>query len=53
MKQDPITWQFLLAFGLIVLAIPLSLGGVLIFALPMGIVGGLLLIKEMITKYRQ
>jgi hypothetical protein len=45
--QLPFTRNFIIAAALIFLAVPLSLMGVTILALPMGIIGGIIFIREM------
>jgi hypothetical protein len=51
--KSALSQQFIVAFALIVLAIPLSMMGAVILALPMGLVGGFFLLKEMINKFNQ
>ena len=52
-SESPISQKYIIGFVLVVLAIPLSMMGLIILALPMGLYGGFLLIKEMFEKYRQ
>jgi hypothetical protein len=51
--KAPFTNQFIIAFILLILAIPLSMMGLIILALPMGLIGGFLLIREMYNKISQ
>lgn len=50
MFQSILSNQFILGLLAVLVAIPLSIAGILILALPLGIVGGILVIKEMINK---
>lgn len=51
--EAPITKQLWFSIGLLVLALLLALANLIILALPLGIAGGFLLIKDMVNKYRQ
>lgn len=51
--EAPFTKQFLIAFVMIVIAIPFSMMGAVIVALPLGLVGGFMLIKEMINQLKK
>lgn len=48
--MSPLSNQFILAFLMVIAAAILGSMGIIVLALPMGLVGGFLLIKEMITK---
>lgn len=51
--ESPLSKQFLVSFGLIILALVFSLGGAIILALPLGLAGGFFLIKDMLEKMQK
>jgi hypothetical protein len=51
MDKAPLSKEFVSAFALVALASVLGIMGAILLALPLGLIGGFVLIKEMIKQY--